>query len=140
MCQTPLQFSMHWSLLPWRRRTQHGLAAAAAAGAGHGAAAGLAGGAAAAAAGAGDAANNYLLEHQPRLAELLADMPQILAPENVQILAEVQVRRGMVPERGAGEAWGGVGCGCAAVHGTGLRGSEGRKASQPETALAASRF
>jgi hypothetical protein len=43
---------------------------------------------------AGDAANNYLLEHQPRLAELLADMPQILAPENVQILAEVQVRPG----------------------------------------------
>jgi hypothetical protein len=61
------------------------LSAAAAAGPGQGAAA--------AAAGAGDAANNYLLEHQPRLAELLADMPQILAPENVQILAEVQVRR-----------------------------------------------
>lgn len=38
------------------------------------------------------AANNYLLDHQPRLVELLADMPQLLVHENVQLLAEVQVR------------------------------------------------
>jgi len=40
--------------------------------------------------------NNYLLRHNPRLAELLADMPQFLAPENVQLLADVQVRCGAV--------------------------------------------
>lgn len=40
--------------------------------------------------------NNYLLRHTPRLAELLADTPQLLAPENVQLLADVQVRCGAV--------------------------------------------
>lgn len=77
MCQAPLQLHVQWHLL-WHWGRPAG-AAAAAAGAGGGEAA------------AGDAANNYLLEHQPRLAELLADMPQILAQENVQLLAEVQV-------------------------------------------------
>jgi hypothetical protein len=89
MCQTPLQLSVQWNLLPWHWRRQHGTAAAQGPAAAAAAAAAAAGGGGAAA--AGDAANNYLLEHQPRLAELLADMPQILAPENVQILAEVQV-------------------------------------------------
>lgn len=37
--------------------------------------------------------NNYLLRHNPRLAELLVDMQQLLAPENVQLLADVQVGR-----------------------------------------------
>jgi hypothetical protein len=37
--------------------------------------------------------NNYLLLHNPHLAELLADMPALLAPEQVQLLADVQVRR-----------------------------------------------
>lgn len=36
--------------------------------------------------------NNYLLRHNPRLAELLADMHVFLAPENVQLLADLQVR------------------------------------------------
>eukprot|EP00878_Enallax_costatus_P010980 GHUV01011468.1.p1 GENE.GHUV01011468.1~~GHUV01011468.1.p1 ORF type:complete len:683 (+),score=193.36 GHUV01011468.1:1250-3298(+) len=38
-----------------------------------------------------EAANNYLLQYNPRLADMLADMPNILAQENVQLLAEVQV-------------------------------------------------
>lgn len=37
--------------------------------------------------------NNYLLRHNPRLAELLVDMQQLLAPENVQLLADVQELR-----------------------------------------------
>ncbi|WIA09118.1 hypothetical protein OEZ85_008530 [Tetradesmus obliquus] len=93
MCQTPLQLSVQWNLLPWRWRRQPALAApGGAAAAGLGAALGAAAAAGAGGVAAGDAANNYLLLHQPRLALLLADMPQILAPEAVQILAEVQVR------------------------------------------------
>ncbi|WIA29195.1 hypothetical protein OEZ86_011706 [Tetradesmus obliquus] len=91
MCQTPLQLSVQWNLLPWRWRRQPALAApGGAAAAGLGAALGAAAAAGAGGVAAGDAANNYLLLHQPRLALLLADMPQILAPEAVQILAEVQ--------------------------------------------------
>lgn len=66
-----------------------GAAGAAVGGGGGGAAADGGGGAD----GVGVPYNNYLLRHNLRLAELLADMPQLLAPENVQLLADVQVGR-----------------------------------------------
>lgn len=61
--------------------------------------------------------NNYLLSHNPRLAELLADMPQFLAPENVQLLADVQVK-----ERCCSEGL------CAGKAGEGRRGCSARVA------------
>eukprot|EP00775_Hariotina_reticulata_P013637 gene13637-13760_t len=83
----PMQLDVRWHLLGPRRP------AAAAGGGGDAAVRGGGFGAA----DVGDpgavqapAANNYLLDHQPRLVELLADMPQLLVHENVQLLAEVQ--------------------------------------------------
>lgn len=77
MCQAALQLDVQWHILGARRRRQLDRQQLAELGA---------------AAVDADAANNYLLEHQPRLADMLADMPIILAQENVQLLAEVQVR------------------------------------------------
>jgi hypothetical protein len=93
MCQARMQLAVKWHLrkalfapavwqLPTRRR-----------GGGLDEGPGVPVGEGAAAAGAAPAAaNNYLLRHNPRLAELLADMPQFLTPGDVQLLADVQVR------------------------------------------------
>lgn len=79
MCQAPLQLHVQWHLFGTRRRHLANNRQQAA------------GRAAQMVNGDAEAANNYLLEHQPRLADMLADMPNILAQENVQLLAEVQV-------------------------------------------------
>eukprot|EP00879_Flechtneria_rotunda_P023781 GHRR01025178.1.p1 GENE.GHRR01025178.1~~GHRR01025178.1.p1 ORF type:complete len:297 (+),score=123.20 GHRR01025178.1:48-893(+) len=92
MCQARLQLHIHWHLFGPKgaRNRPHGLHAAGLAAAGGDGGDGDVGDG-----DVGDmATNNYLLAHQPRLAELLADMPQILAQENVQLLAEVQVCMG----------------------------------------------
>jgi hypothetical protein len=92
MCQARMQLAVKWHLwkalfapsvwqLPARRRGRLGEE-------------GAAEGPEQAAAALPAAHNNYLLRHNPRLAELLADMPQFLAPENVQLLADVQVSTG----------------------------------------------
>ena len=78
MCQRLIQLEVKWHVpVPWGRK-------------GRGAGPGGAAAAAVARAPVQPPSNNYLLAHQPQLAEMLQDMPQILAPEHLALVQEVE--------------------------------------------------